>query len=143
MRHIDKITVICAVLLVATACGNGTSTSQPQAAVVEAAPAAQPPEERVMEVVSPLISSSVSVMDNCEPVKAVLTWDITQAHPQTASVQVWVGSDPATASLFSESGPSGSAETDTWVRPGTAFRLVDPTSGSDLASIVVGGPVCR
>ncbi len=140
MRHFDKIAVICAVLLVATACGSGTS---PGAGGTDAAPAVQQADERVMEVVSPLISSSVSTMDNCEPVKAVLQWDVVQAHPETTSVQVWVGSDPATASLFSESGPSGSAETDTWVRPGTAFRLVDLSSGSDLALIVVGGPVCK
>ena len=143
MKHFERISAIFVTLVVATACGGGNSTSQGTDGGASAPAAASQPEERVMEVVSPLISSSVSTMNNCEPVKSVVQWDVVQAHPGTTSVQVWVGADPATASLFSESGPSGSAETDAWVRPGTAFRLVDPSSGSDLAQIVVGGPLCH
>ena len=121
MKKANRIASVCAVVLIATACGRGTPEGAQGANGNEHGPAGEAGQlgGRVLEVVSPLISSSVSTMETCDPVKAMLQWDVSRAHPSTKIVQVWVGPDPASASLFSESGPSGSAETDTWVRPGT------------------------
>ena len=147
-RKMSKIAAAGVIILIVASCGRGTPQNNE---VVQAADGgesgsiAEPQKEvgRIPEVVSPLISSSVSTMESCDAVKVVLQWNTAMAHPSTTLVKVWVGSDQESGALFIEGGPSGTAETGAWVLPGTMFRLTDSASGAELASIVVGGPDCK
>lgn len=146
MKNSMKVAALLIILSGMVGCtkapDEGVSGETPAA---QSAPQAVPQQvqARIQEVTSPLISSSVSTMEACDPVKAVLQWDVSSSHPTATSVQVWVGADPASSSLFSESGRAGTAETDAWVQPGATFRLVEPASATELARIVVGGPACN
>jgi uncharacterized protein (TIGR03118 family) len=62
------------------------------------------------------------------PWQTTVTWNA----PSATGVEIHVGS--ATGTLFGEGGPSGSAETGTWVTPGLVFFLVDAVTRQVLAT---------
>ncbi|MGH2508137.1 MAG: hypothetical protein ACRDHZ_12140 [Ktedonobacteraceae bacterium] len=82
-----------------------------------------------------------SSVDGCkpnQPVVATVSW-----HSSVPTVKIMVaGPGQMTPHLFSEGGHTGSAKTGDWVVANTKFTIVDPASGSILASYTVGANHC-
>jgi hypothetical protein len=81
-------------------------------------------------------------MADCTNVVGTVRWDVRSEHPTTSDVEIMVGPDDATATLFAAGGAFGEAKTGQWTAPGAIFRLRDKASGAELARTTVAGPDC-
>lgn len=113
-----------------------TSKSAPTAQT--AAPAATS-----VATTSPLLTIEPATMPACDPAaEATVKWDVSKAHSDVSTVEVWVGTNSSDQKLFAEGGASGESKTGPWTRPGTHFTLKNKADGKMLGEAVVGGPHC-
>ena len=103
-------------------------------------PPAQPAQSAVIQSSSKALSIEPKEMSSCEPMETVVSWDLSD-QPHLSSVELWVGGG-GDEKLFAAGGPTGSARTGAWTRPGTLFRLKTPQSHQVLVEAMVGGPEC-
>jgi len=104
-------------------------------------PPAPPAPAAVIQSSSKALSIDPKEMPSCEPMEATVSWDVSD-QPNLPSVELWVGGDND-EKLFAGGGPTGSAKTGAWTRPGTRFRLKTPQTRQVIVEALVGGPGCR
>lgn len=82
-----------------------------------------------------------SRMTQCDPaVEAIVQWDAS-AMPTITTIEIWA-SDGGEFKLFAAGGATGEAKTGPWTRPGSRFRVLDPSENKALAELQVSGPQC-
>ncbi|SDQ88953.1 hypothetical protein [Pseudoxanthomonas sp. CF125] len=87
------------------------------------------------------LTVSPSRMTQCDPaVEAVVQWDAS-AIPAITTIEIWAG-DGSDFKLFAAGGVEGEAKTGPWTRPGSRFRVIEPSSKRVLAELRVAGPQC-
>lgn len=138
MRTSINLSLACMLVATLGACGPAPSdlAPAPEQNAAPDAPAA------IAATTSDLISSTPASLPNCDKAIAAIEWNAS-SQPGVTRVHVMAkSSDKAAEALFSASGPHGKAQTENWVRPGTAFVLRNADNGMELATIVIGGPRC-
>jgi hypothetical protein len=144
-----QLSLVMIATLTISACSKPTEapSADPQSAVSPTAtPATSATDPSVKGpaplALDPTFSIDPPSMADCNNVVGTVRWDVRSKHPTTSDVEIMVGPDDATATLFAAGGAFGEAQTGQWTAPGAIFRLRDKVSGTELARTTVAGPDC-
>ncbi|MBD9435080.1 hypothetical protein IB223_03150 [Pseudoxanthomonas sp. PXM03] len=141
-----QLSLVLVATLAVSACSKPAEapSADPQSAVSPAeTPATDPSATGPAPLaLDPTFSIDPPSMADCNNVVGTVRWDVRSKHPTTSDVEIMVGPEDATATLFAAGGAFGEAQTGQWTAPGAIFRLRDKASGAELARTTVAGPDC-
>ena len=139
--------VVCAIAVLLGACKRGGDVAQENMAPADTAPVSQaeaaPQYTKGVSKHGFLVVVPGEIASCGDSVAAAtVSWSVDKPAADGLRVEVG-GQDGAARILFSQGDNKGEAVTESWVRVGTAFYLVDMATGEDIDTFVVGSKACR
>jgi hypothetical protein len=117
------------------------ASDAPVPASAAPAPAATPAQGSARNVTFAVTPATVSGCNGAAPIVAEVKWSVQDIAG--TEVKVEVKNKDQEPQLLSIGGRTGQARTGAWVVSGTRFRLVDNTSGQELATHEMTAEPCR